>query len=164
MYALLEDATFWTAVSFVLFVLLLWWKARGVIGAAVGGRIERIREQIKSAETLHDDAKKILSDLSEQEVASKKHCEDIFGAAEVEAEALIAQARARTDEVMERKLDNAKLRIRQEERRARQEIHAYVIDTAIAAAEKIIRDDSKQMTGKPLFEQGLEQLKKTSLQ
>ncbi len=162
MSVLLQDTTFWTAVSFVLFIILVVWKARGILVAQVTGRIERIRASLKEAEDLRKEAKKILTDLSEELEATEKQVADIIATAKKEATNLQKQSKAKTDEFLARKEANAVARIRQEEASASQEIRNGVVMRSVQVAEAILKAESKKISA-PLFTKGLDELSKAKL-
>ena len=57
------DATFWVAVSFVIFIILLiYFKIPSKIKSSLNESIFLIRKQIEDAEKLRDEANNILSD------------------------------------------------------------------------------------------------------
>ena len=67
------DATFWVAVSFVIFVLLLiYFKIPSKIKSSLDESIFLIKKQIEDAEKLRDEANNILSDSEKKLSNSKK--------------------------------------------------------------------------------------------
>ncbi len=159
---LLQDATFWTAVSFFLFIILVVWKARGIIASQVNGRIERIKASLKEAENLRKEAKKILTDLSQALENSTEQSNEILQSAKKDAELLIKQSKAKTDEWLKRKEENAIVRIRQEEAQAQQDIHNFVVERSVKISEAILKERIGEISS-PLFAKGLEKLSKAKL-
>ena len=67
------DATFWVAVSFVIFIILLiYFKIPSKIKSSLNESIFLIRKQIEDAEKLRDEANNILSDSEKKLSNSKK--------------------------------------------------------------------------------------------
>ena len=66
------DATFWVAISFVLFVgVLLYFKVPQKIFTTLDENINKIRKDIEEAEKLKEEAKNILSDYESRLDKSK---------------------------------------------------------------------------------------------
>ena len=65
------DATFWVAISFIIFVLgLIYLKLQQKINKNLSDQINSIKTEIKNAEKLKDEAKTLLNEL--QSNAAKK--------------------------------------------------------------------------------------------
>ena len=57
------DATFWVAVSFIIFVGIIFYiKVPQKVGRSLEESIKKIKEQIDNAEKLKDEAKNLLSE------------------------------------------------------------------------------------------------------
>ena len=73
------DATFWVAVSFVIFVLLLiYFKIPSKIKSSLDESIFLIKKQIEDAEKLRDEANNILSDSEKKLSNSKKGIQNMM--------------------------------------------------------------------------------------
>ena len=71
------DATFWVAISFLLFIVLLFYfKVPQKIDQSLNANIKVIKGEIEHAEKLKDEAKNILSDydlkVSKSKIEIKK--------------------------------------------------------------------------------------------
>ena len=53
---MLQDATFWVALAFVIFVVLSYRKLSSLITGALDQRGERIRQELEEAQRLREDA------------------------------------------------------------------------------------------------------------
>ena len=63
------DATFWVAVSFVIFIgIILYFKIPQKVQTTLDEKIKAIKHQISEAETLKDEAKSILSEHEKKSV------------------------------------------------------------------------------------------------
>lgn len=144
-HSLLQDATFWTAVAFVIFVLLVIWKARPAIKGAIGGRIEAIRAEIDLAESLKEEALSAFAEIQRQQRDALKQAEDIVAHAKVEVKHMKAEARKKLDESLKRREAQAMDKIAQAETQAIQEVRNLAVDKAMAVASLVLTD---QMGGK----------------
>ena len=74
------DATFWVAISFILFFLgLIYIKVPQKVGRSLEESIKKIKEQIDNAEKLKDEAKNLLSEYDTKVSKSKDEINlDVF--------------------------------------------------------------------------------------
>ena len=81
------DATFWVAISFIIFVgLLLYFKIPEKIKTFLDASINNIKNQIDDAEKLKEEAKNILSEHEKKISNSKKEIKNMIDKANDEAE------------------------------------------------------------------------------
>ena len=81
------DATFWVAVSFLIFVgLLFYLKVPQKIGQSLDESIKKIKEEIDNAEKLKDEAKNILSEYESKVSKSKEEIKNLIQKAEKQVE------------------------------------------------------------------------------
>ena len=84
------DATFWVAVSFVLFVgVLLYFKVPQKIFTTLDESINKIKKDIEEAEKLKEEAKNILSDYESRLDKSKVEIDLMIKNAQKESESNI---------------------------------------------------------------------------
>ena len=73
------DATFWVAVAFIIFVLILFYfKIPQKVLLNLDGQISSIKKQIDNAEKLKDEAKNLLSESEKKISNSKKEIENLI--------------------------------------------------------------------------------------
>ena len=66
------DATFWVAISFILFVaLIFYFKIPVIINTNLSRQIDEIKKELDEAEKLKDDAKNLLSEYEDKISKSK---------------------------------------------------------------------------------------------
>ena len=140
MEELLRNTTFWTGVSFVLFVLLIVWKARGKVAEVVNGRIERIRGEVEQAERLKDEANAQLADIKRKQREAQEQAEQIVENARNEAKTMKREADKRFKESMARREQAAMDKIAQAEANAVREVQGQAADLALAAARSVLAD------------------------
>lgn len=157
-HSLLQDATFWTSVAFVIFVLLVIWKARPAIKSAVGGRIEAIRAELDTAESLKEEAHSILAEIQRQQRDALKQAEEIVAHAKAEVKHMKAEARKKLDESLARREAQAMDKITQAETQAIQEVRNLAVDRAMSAATQILADQMSGKDGNKLVEDAIADL------
>ena len=81
------DATFWVAISFVLFVaLIFYFKIPVIINTNLSRQIDEIKKELDEAEKLKDDAKNLLSEYEDKISKSKNEIKKIIDHASKESE------------------------------------------------------------------------------
>lgn len=149
---------FWTAVVFGIVFALLWRFAWGPITSALEQRETTIDASIRRAEAALADAKRIQAD---NEKARRE--------AEQDAQRIIREAREGADQLRQEEIEKTRASIRTMQEQARQEIErekqgalnelrSEVASLAIAAAEKILRENLDEQRQRKLVDDFLGQL------
>lgn len=137
--SLLQSADLWAAVSFVLFIALVWWKGREPIRRAVNGRIARIRADIEQAENLRGEAEAMLAEIRRKQRTAADDAEDIIRNARDESKLLRDQYARRLKEMAARREAQALDQIARSEVEAINGVRALCAGIAVSAAGDIIR-------------------------
>ena len=142
------DATFWVAVSFVLFVgVLLYFKVPQKIFTALDESINKIKKDIEEAEKLKEEAKNILSDYEARLDKSKVEIDLMIKNAQKESETNIIRTNDQFHKIFENRKKMAEEKIKQMKLQATKDIKNYSVEVAIIALEKIIKNsiDKKKL-------------------
>ena len=142
------DATFWVAVSFVLFVgVLLYFKVPQKIFTTLDESINKIKKDIEEAEKLKEEAKNILSDYEARLDKSKVEIDLMIKNAKKESETNIIKTNDQFHKIFENRKKMAEEKIKQMKLQATKDIKNYSVEVAIIALEKIIKNsiDKKKL-------------------
>ena len=142
------DATFWVAVSFVLFVgVLLYFKVPQKIFKTLDESINKIKKDIEEAEKLKEEAKNILSDYEARLDKSKVEIDLMIKNAQKESESNIIKINDQFHKIFENRKKMAEEKIKQMKLQATKDIKNYSVEVAIIALEKIIKNsiDKKKL-------------------
>ena len=142
------DATFWVAISFVLFVgVLLYFKVPQKIFATLDESINKIKKDIEEAEKLKEEAKNILSDYEARLDKSKVEIDLMIKNAQKESETNIIKINDQFHKIFENRKKMAEEKIKQMKLQATKDIKNYSVEVAIIALEKIIKNsiDKKKL-------------------
>ena len=142
------DATFWVAVSFVLFVgVLLYFKVPQKIFTSLDESINKIKKDIEEAEKLKEEAKNILSDYEAKLDKSKVEIDLMIKNAQKESESNIIKINDQFHKIFENRKKMAEEKIKQMKLQATKDIKNYSVEVAIIALEKIIKNsiDKKKL-------------------
>ena len=135
------DATFVALVALVLFVgLLFYLKAPAQVGKALDDRSAAIGHELREAERLRDEARALLSSAEAQKLAAEREAVSIIAHAKEQAQTLVAEAQGEHAEAMARRRRQAEERIARAEEQAEADVRAAAAESAIAAAERLLRE------------------------
>jgi len=129
---------FWVAVAFVIFVAAVFRPMSRQIAAALDARGTRIRTEIEEAQTLREEAQKLLADSKRKHRDAIKESEEILAHAKVEAERLREQAQADMDAALRRREQSAMDKIAQAEANALRDVRNQAVEVALAATASLI--------------------------
>ena len=158
MEKLLNDSTFWTAVGFVIFVLIVVWKLRGTIADAANARGNAIREELETAEKLKEEAQAALAELQKKQRDANQQAEAIVSNAKSEVEALKVNAQKTLEETLARREQQAKDKIAQAEQAAINEVRNLAVDMAMTASREILTEQLSGKAGDALQDAAIEGL------
>jgi len=136
----------WLTVSLGIFLGLVVWKGLKPILASLDARGERIRSEIEEAQTLRDEAQKLLAEYKRKQRDALKEAGEIVEHARGEVEILQAAAQKDLEEQLQRREKTAMEKIAQAEAQAVAEVRTQAVEVALAAAAKLITqniDDAK---------------------
>ncbi len=142
------DATFWVAISFVIFVgVLFYFKVPQKIYDALDESIKKIRKDVEDAEKLKDEAKNILSEYETKISKSKQEINLMLKKAQNDSEKNLIKTNDEFHKIFENRKKMAEDKIKQMKTEALKEVRNSSIDIAIQALEKIIKNsiDKKKL-------------------
>jgi F-type H+-transporting ATPase subunit b len=130
--------TFWTIVTFVIVLTILWKAALPPILGAVEAREAQIRELLEAAALDRAEAKAALESQTRELEETRTRVHEMVAegrtAGERHRDEIVADARRQADEILVR----ARRDVRQELDRALQELRTEAVDLALAAAGKLV--------------------------
>ena len=142
------DATFWVAVSFVIFVgVLFYFKVPQKIFTTLDENINKIKKDIEEAEKLKEEAKNVFSDYESKLDKSKVEIDLMIKNAQKESEKNIIKINEQFHKIFENRKKMAEEKIKQMKLQATKDIKNYSVGVAIIALEKIIKNsiDKKKL-------------------
>ena len=142
------DATFWVAISFFIFLgVLFYFKVPQKIFGALDESINKIKKDIDEAEKLKEEAKNVLSEYEAKLSKSKVEVELMIKNAQKETETNIIKINDQFHSIFENRKKMAEDKIKQMKLQATKDIKNYSVEVAIIALEKIIKNsvDKKKL-------------------
>ena len=142
------DSTFWVAVSFIIFVgVLFYFKVPQKVFGALNESINKIKKDIDEADKLKEEAKNILSEYEAKLSKSKVEIDLMIKNAQKESETNIIKINDQFHSIFENRKKMAEDKIKQMKLQATKDIKNYSVEVAIIALEKIIKNsvDKKKL-------------------
>lgn len=157
---MLRTAEFWVAVAFVAFLLILaYYKVPELLAKALDDRAVAIRNELDEARRLREEAQALLADYQKKHRNAGLEAEGIVERARREAETLAGETRRALADTVTRRRQQAEERIARAEAEAVVEVRAAAVDMAVAAAEKILREQAAGAAGTQLVDESIRNLK-----
>jgi F-type H+-transporting ATPase subunit b len=151
---------FWVAMSFLAFVgLIVYYGVPKLITGALDARADAIRKELDEARRLREEAQELLADYQRKSREAADEAKAIIDQARREAEALAAETRRGLKDQVERQTKMTQEKISRAEAQALSEVRSAAVDTALAAAEKILKGRVAGATGTSLIDDSIRDLK-----
>ncbi len=154
------DATFWVAISFIIFAgLILYFKIPEKVKTVLDENINNIKKQIDDAEKLKEDAKIILSEHEKKISSSKSEIKSMIDNANNEAEKNILKTNEEFHALMDSRKKSAEERIRQMKDQAFKDIKNASVKIAIESVGQLLRNSLDKSKLDKLFVASIEETK-----
>ena len=154
------DATFWVAVSFILFFLgLVYLKVPQKINELLNKLILEIKIEIEESEKLRSEAKKLLDNAQNKLDGAKAETTKILDQTKKDSEKLIIEMNDKFHKSSENKKKLAETKIIQMKETAIKEIRDASVKIAIESVKKIISSSIDKSKLDLLFEKNLKEAK-----
>ena len=149
---------FWTVVTFLLLVFILYKLAWKPILSAVENREQRIQESLDRAEQAQKEADEKLETYQKMVDEAKKETQEIIAKGRKTAESLREDIVSKANEESSRIVENAKKDISLEREKALEEIRNLIVDLSMSAASKLVDRSLTDQDHKKLVESYLKEI------
>ncbi len=154
------DATFWVAVSFVLFFgLLIYFKIPQKVNEILNQLISNIKNEIEESEKLRNEAKILLENSQTKLDSVNKETDKIIDQAKKDSDRLVIEINEKFHKSSETKKKLAEIKINQMKDAALKEIKDTSIKIAVNSVKKIISTSIDKNKLDTIFEKDLEKTK-----
>ena len=152
------DATFWVAISFIIFFgLLIYLKIPQKINDLLNNQINEIKKELDEAEKLKKETKNLLSEYENKIEKSKKETQNIMDSAKKYSEETILNKTKSFHQLMEDKKKSTEQKIIQMKKNALQDIKNVSVKISLEAAENLIKKSVDQNKVEKLYQKSLDQ-------
>jgi F-type H+-transporting ATPase subunit b len=157
---MLFDPETWVALAFIVFVAGLGYiGVHRMIAKSLDERSTRIKAELDEARKLKDEAAQLLADYQRKRQEAEGEAQQIIAGAKAEAERLAAEAKTKIEEFVARRTKMAETKIAQAEAQATADVRSAAADAAVAAAEKILTQETKGTLASELVAKGIEDIR-----
>ena len=154
------DATFWVAVSFIIFILaLVYLKVPNKINETLSKMILDIKNEIDESEKLRNESKVLLNNAQSKLEQAKIETKKIQEQAKKDSENLILEMNDKFHKSAEIKKNLAKTKISQMKNQALKDIKNTSVKIAVDSVKKILSTSVDQSKLDNLFDKNLEESK-----
>ena len=154
------DATFWVAISFVLFIgLLVYFKIPQKVNEMLNQLISNIKNEIDESEKLRNEAKDLLDRSQTKLDSADSEAGKITDQAKKDSEKLVIEINEKFHKSAEIKKKLAETKINQMKEAAIKEIKDTSIKIAVDSVKKIISTSVDKKKLDTIFEKNLEETK-----
>ena len=154
------DATFWVAISFLLFIgLLVYFKIPQKVNEILNQLILNIKNEINESEKLRNEAKALLDNSQSKLDSAGEETKKIIEQAKKDSENLVIEINEKFHKSAEIKKKLAETKITQMKEAAIKEIKDTSIKIAVASVKKIISTSVDKNKLDAIFEKDLEEAK-----
>ena len=153
-----QDAHSWVLISFLLFAVGVFRFGKDKFLAKLDGRINVIREEIQTAESLRVEAQELLAQYQRKQRDAIKEAEQIVANARATADMIRKDAEKDLQDMMSRKEEQLAQRLKRMEDNTKAEIQAYAAELAVKATTEIITSRLDQAANDRLIDQSIKSL------
>jgi F-type H+-transporting ATPase subunit b len=150
--------TLWTAITFLVLLVVLQRFAWGPIVKMLSERERSIREAIDQAKKGREEVEKLLASQKEALAQAQREAAELAKRSQVEVEALRQELTARARKEADDLVAAARLQIQEEKVKALAELKGQVADLAIEASRRLIRSSLDEKAQRQLVEEYIRQL------
>ena len=138
------DAEFWVALGFVIFVIGLGYLGvHTKLNAALDDRANKIAAELAEAKRLREEADAVLQSYKRKAAAAETEAAAIVAQAKAEAEMMAKEAEVRMTDFVARRTKQAEAKIAMAETQATADVRAAASEAAVAIAARVFTDDPK---------------------
>tara|TARA_Y100000590_G_scaffold96852_1_gene110084 strand:+ start:2839 stop:3321 length:483 start_codon:yes stop_codon:yes gene_type:complete len=152
---LLSDAKFWTAVAFVIFIVLIFKPVKSILIKSLDQKIKIIKNNINNAENIENDAKKLLSDVKINEKNLNEKIDEFNKSTKTKIENLEKEMSSKLEQQINRKKELNELKIKQLEQEASEEIKNKTSYLAIKIVKNYLENKLDEKSKDKIFQDSL---------
>ena len=151
----LQDANNWVFISFVIFAFIFIKKGKAALLGKLDARIEEIRKEIETAESLRIEAQELLAQYQRKQRDAAKEAEAIVSHARESAVQIRREAEIALKETIARREEQLQDRLQRMEEKAINDIRAYAAELAVRATREIIVSEMDAATNEGMVDKSI---------
>ncbi len=155
-----HDTNLWVTISFVVFVIFAYKMGRKAVINGLDSKIEAIRAEIQTAESLRIEAQELLAQYQRKQRDAEKEAAQIVANAREHARRIQEAAELELVETMTRREAQLGDRLKRIEQNAMAEIQGHAAELAVAATTEIISRTLDEKAAKSLADSSVQSIAK----
>lgn len=136
----LASQLFWTALSFVVLLGVMWKYVVPAVAGVLDERAERIRLDLAKAEEMRASAQEMLEQYEANLTTARKDAAEIVAAAKQQADAMWAQKTLKLENELKQRADDAAAQLETAKQKAMKDLQSEVSKLVLSVAEKVLRE------------------------
>ena len=154
------DATFWVAISFLIFiVLLVYFKVPSKVKNILDENINQIKKQVEESEKLKEEAKRQLAEYEKRIGDSKSEVNKMIKDANDQAEKNVIKSNEIFHKLLEVRKKNTEEKIKQLKNQALKDIKNASINIAFESVEKLLINSIDKAKLDKIYSQSIQETK-----
>lgn len=153
-------ASNWVLISFAIFAVFTYKKGKGAFVKMLDDRIDAIKNEIETAESLRVEAQELLAQYQRKQRDAAKEADDMIKTAKKHAEEIKKQADLDLKELSKKREEQLAERLQRMEDKAMREIQAYAAELAVNATKEIIAKQMDKKTNENLVKESIKNVSK----
>ncbi len=154
------DATFWVAISFLIFIILLiYFKIPSKVKNVLDENINQIKKQVEESEKLKEEAKRQLAEYEKRIGDSKSEVNKMIKDANDQAERNVIKSNEIFHKLLEVRKKNTEEKIKQLKNQALKDIKNASINIAFESIEKLLINSIDKSKLDKIYSQSIQETK-----
>lgn len=150
---MVQSTDFWISLSFVIFLFVLWKFGKDAVLGMIDNKIDGIKKDIETAETLRIEAQELLAQYQRKHKDSIKEAEAIIKSAEERVTEIRRNADQEINDMISIREKQLQDRLQRMEESAIEDIRKYAADLTVRATARIIEDQLDSKTDEKLIKE-----------
>ena len=155
---ILDNATLWVGVSFVLFILLVFKPLLKLTNKSLDDKINDIKNKLEDAEKLNLESEKIYNEIEKDRIAGEMKINMILENALKEAKDIEEKMKNNLQETIKKKENQLKQRLQQTKIKFEKEISSEILRSSIDVTKKRIINDLSDSKNNSLVENSIDEV------
>ena len=155
---ILDNATLWVGVSFVLFILLVFKPLLKSTNRSLDDKIIKIKNKLEDAKKLNLESEKIYNEIEKDRIAGEMKINMILENALKEAKDIEEKMKNNLQETIKKKENQLKQRLQQTKIKFEKEISSEILRSSIDVTKKRIINDLSDSKNNSLVENSIDEV------
>ena len=155
---ILDNATLWVGISFMLFILLVFKPLLKLTNKSLDDKINDIKNKLEDAEKLNLESEKIYNEIEKDRIAGEMKINMILENALKEAKDIEEKMKNNLQETIKKKENQLKQRLQQTKIKFEKEISSEILRSSIDVTKKRIINDLSDSKNNSLVENSIDEV------